>query len=150
MALVLCVWLQVNTNSTTTVSTTGSGGTTAVDAIEQYLQTNPGWHEVAEIANATGYSHGHTLTTGTSLAADNTSPVERRKNRSKPVVAYILNGNSEVPGSDPQRYIDLIRRHSTSPPSNLGAMSLDQLQTQLRKVASGTTVFEWKVEFRIP
>lgn len=123
---------------------------TARDAIGQYLQNNPGWTEVTPIVRSTGYTRGHILQTATDMANDSSSSVEKRKNFSKPVVAYIFNGNWEFPGADPQEYIQLIRMYSNSPPATLTSMSLSDLQSELRNVADGTTVPEFKVEFRIP
>lgn len=130
------------------MATNSSNSSTARDSIEQYLQNNSGWHEVAPIASATGYSHGHVLSTGTEMAENGN--IERQKNTNKPVVAYMFNGNSEVPGSNRQRYIQLIQMHSSSPTGNLQSKSLSDLQDKLRDVADGTTVFEFKVEFRKP
>lgn len=130
------------------MATSSSNPSTARDAIEQYLQNNSGWYEVATIANATGYSHGHVLSTGTDMANDDI--IERRKNTGKPVVAYLFNGDSEVPGSDRQKYIRLIQMYSNDPTGNLQSKSLSNLQDKLRSVADGTTVFDFKVEFRKP
>lgn len=123
---------------------------TARDAIEQYLKTNPGWKEVATITNNTGYTHGHILQTATDMANKSSTSVERQKNFSKPIVAYLFNQNSEVPGSNPKTYIRLIKRYSNNPPASLQSMSLNELQDELRNIADGTVVFEHKVEFRIP
>lgn len=130
------------------MATNSSNPSTAEDAIEQYLQNNTGWHEVATIANAIGYSHGHVLTTGTDMANNNV--IERRKNTGKPVVGYLFNGDAEVPGSNRQRYIQLIQMYSNGPTGNLQSKSLSDLQDKLRNVADGTTVFEFKVEFQKP
>ena len=132
------------------MSSSNSGGTTATTDIAQFLSNNSGWHEVAEIANATGYSHGHVLSTATKMANDSSSPVKRRKNRRKPIIGYIFNGQMEVPGSDRQKYIRLIKLYGTNAPANLHSMTLDRLQKELRRVADGMSRLDSKVEFRIP
>ncbi|GAA0727058.1 hypothetical protein GCM10009060_25190 [Halorubrum trapanicum] len=130
------------------MSSKSSGNTTARHDIVQYLGNNSGWHEVADIANAVGYSHNHALSTGKQLARDEATGVEGRKNHSKPVVGYYINGSLEVPGSNRQEVVRLIRVHSDSHPS-LEGMSMDELYKCLRNVASGTVTLEYKREFRI-
>lgn len=127
-----------------------SSNTTAEQAIKQFLSSNSGWHETQPLATATSYSIGHVRSTATVMAEEQNSPVQKRKNTRKPVVAYIFNGNWEFPGSDRQAYIRLIRMYANSPPSNLLSMSLSSLQSTLRSVADDTAVPEYKVEFRIP
>jgi hypothetical protein len=131
------------------MSTQSQPSSTAEQAIQQYLDSNPGWHEVRAITVATGYSNGHIRSTAKRMADDGNSPVEGRKNLSKPVVGYSLNGNLEVPGANRQKYIRLIKQHATHPPSNLNSMSLSKLQDELRRVADSTTRIESKLEFRI-
>ena len=132
------------------MSSQNQQSTTARASIKQFLSNNGGWHEVNPIATSIGYSHGHVLQTGTAMANDGNSPVERRKNGNKPVIGYRINGDTKVPASDRQKYIRLIRMYSNAPPSNLNSMSLDTLQTQLRNIADARIVLEHKVEFRIP
>jgi hypothetical protein len=132
------------------MSSQSQGGSTAETAIAQFLHNNPGWHEVRAITVATGYSNGHIRNTAKRMADDNNDSVEGRKNLSKPVVGYSLNGTLEVPGANRQKYIRLIKQHATHPPSNLSSMSLSKLQDELRRVADSTTRIESKLEFRIP
>jgi hypothetical protein len=132
------------------MSSQQQNSTTARDAIEQYLRKNGGWHEVNPIAVSTGYSHNHILRTGTEMADDTNSPVERRKNTGKPVIGYRFNGASEVPGSDRQAYIRYIRMYGNGVHGKLKAKSLSDLQDILRGIADSTVVFDFKVEFRIP
>lgn len=132
------------------MSSKSSGNTTARHDIVQYLNNNGGWHEVSAISNAVGYSHGHTLSTSKQLSRDGSSPVEGRKNHSKPVIGYYINGSLEVPGDDRQEVVRLIRLHSDSHP-NLGSMSMSELYKYLRQnVASTTITIEYKREFQIP
>jgi len=130
------------------MATNSSNPSTARQAIKQYLQNNSGWHEITPIVNATGYSRTHILSTGTEMAES--GEISRRKNTGKPVVAYLFNGTAEVPGSDANRYIRLIKKYSSGSVENLQGMSLEELQNKLRELADGTTVFEFKVEFRHP
>lgn len=132
------------------MSSTNSGGTNARHDVERYLKNNPGWHEVSALAASTGYSHGHTLSTGKALDDDATSPVEGRKNRNKPVVGYIINGTFQVPGDSRQEVIRLIKVHG-NPPSNLSGKSLDDLFDYLRhNVATSVVTIDYKWEFRAP
>lgn len=132
------------------MSSTSQSTPTADTKIEQFLSNNPGWHEVKPIARATGYSDGHTRQTATELARQRSNPVRRRKNHRKPIIAYVVNGSVEVPGSNRQRYIQLIRQHANGPPGNLTSMSLSELQQALYRIATARTVIEWKVEFMVP
>lgn len=132
------------------MSTTNQGGPPAIDQAEQHLTNHSGWHEVSTIANAIGYSHGHTLGVCKELDQDPNSDVEGRKNPNKPVMGYYVNGDLEIPGDDRQEVIDLIKQHGTARP-NFSQMSLDDLYNHLRyNVASGSTRLDSKWEFRVP
>jgi len=126
------------------------GSPTADTAIAQYLSNNPGWHEVSEIASATGFSHTHTLSVCKTLRQDTNSNVRGRKNYSKRVMGYEINGDLKVPGDDRQQVISLIRRHANGTP-NLNQMSLDDLYNYLEaNVATDSVPLEAKWEFQIP
>jgi hypothetical protein len=130
------------------MSSQNSGGRTAEDEIEQYLKQNSGWHEVADIANATSYTKGHIRSTSKRMTSTYTS-MEGRKNSQKKVIGYEINGDLVVPGGDRGVLLSLIRTHATNPPANLSSMSVKRLQKYLRNnIATSVVPLESKLEFR--
>lgn len=147
--IVLGHWLQGATNVSNPVSSQSSGGSTARDSVEQYLNNNRGWHEVAEIRDAIGYSHDHTLKTCKRLR--DADVIEGEKNWSKTIIGYWIKGNVHVPGNDVQQLIDIIRTHGTPPFPNVNSMSISELQDHIRyNIADSVAVLGAKWEFRKP
>jgi len=129
------------------LSSKSSGGSTAKDAVKQYLHSNSGWHEVRDISDAIGYDNDYTRKVAKTLAK-NHDHIYGRKNANKPVIGYEINGEIVVPGGDETALISLIKRHSTNPPANLRNQSVSELQKYLRNnIANGGIPLENKLEF---
>lgn len=130
------------------MSSKTSGGSTAADAVEQYLKNNGGWHEVRDLANATGYSKDYIRRVAKTLV-NNNSKAQSRKNRNKPIIGYSIHGDIKVPGGDRSTLINLIKTYGSSTPSNLHSMSVSELQKYLRNnIAGGVVPLGNKLEFR--
>ncbi|UHQ98911.1 hypothetical protein HYG81_24420 (plasmid) [Natrinema zhouii] len=130
------------------MSSKSSGGSTASDAAEEYLRNNSGWHEVRDLANATGYNKDYIRRVAKTLANNNPN-AESRKNGRKQIIGYSINGNLEVPGGNKTALINLIKKYGNSQPGNLQGMSVSELQKYLRyNIANGIVPLGSKLEFR--
>lgn len=130
------------------MSSQNSGGSTAKDAVEQYLRNNSGWHEVRDLSNATGYDNDYIRRVAKDLASSN-SNIQKRKNRNKPVIGYEIHGELKVPGGNMKALIGLIKTYGGSTPSNLQNKSISDLQKYIRNhIADSVVPLESKLEFR--
>ena len=141
-------WVHQNPNQIRTLSSTNQSNPTAEDKIEQFAKSNSGWHEVVDLANATGYSKGHVRSTAKQMASAYSS-MEKRKNSQKRVIGYEINGELVVPGGNRAVLEDIIRTHATNVPSNLSQMAVKQMQKFIRKrIATSVVPLGAKLEFR--
>jgi len=127
-------------------STSNSGGTTAKHAIKQFLRNNANQRfTVAEIANAIGYSRSHIREEAKVLRRNGT--INGRKNQSRRVPAYIINGQYRVIVSQ-QALLDIVKKHAPGHYSRLQNASIDTIRKFVRdNIATGTAAGEAMWEF---